>query len=79
MRLDSSLTGWRLTSSSPDFSHLFVTKRRKGCPDKACEGYPPVRVGPRKHTVWYAEEADGGGTRFAGRAVRADYFADAVE
>jgi len=38
-----------------------------------------VRVGPRKHTVWYAEEADGGGTRFAGRTVRTDHCADAVE
>ena len=41
---------------SPNFSHLLVTKRRKGRPDKA-------------H----------GGTRFAGRAVRPDHCADAVE
>ena len=47
--------------SSPHFSHLLVTKRRKGRPGKAHEGYPPVRVDPRKRTVGYVEEA--GGTR----------------
>ncbi len=40
--------------------------------------------GPRKRTVGYVEEAGGtrlrvGGTRFAGRAVRPDHCADAVE
>ena len=37
--------------------------------------------GPRKRTVasWYAEEADGVGTRFAGRTVRPSVFGDAVE
>ncbi len=62
-----------MRGTSPHFSYLFVTKRRKGWPDKAGDG------GPRKRTVWYVEEADRGGTRFAGRAVRADHFADAVE
>jgi hypothetical protein len=44
--------------SSPDFSHLLVTKRRKGRPDKARDpqaGTP----GPRKRTAGYVEEADG--------------------
>ncbi len=44
-----------MSSPSPDFSHLLVTKRRKGRPDKARDR------GPRKHPVVYAEEA--GGTR----------------
>ncbi len=35
--------------------------------------------GSRKRTVGYAEEADGVGTRFAGRAVRPSDFGDAVE
>jgi len=35
--------------------------------------------GPRKRTVGYVEEAEGGGTRFAGRTVRPDHCADAVE
>ena len=35
--------------------------------------------GPLKRTVWYAEEAYGVGTRFAGRTVRPSDFADAVE
>ncbi len=39
----------------------------------------PFRVGPRKRTVGYAEEADGVGTRFAGRTVRPDDFVAAVE
>ena len=60
-------------TTSPHFSHLLVTKRRKGRPDKARDR------GPRKRTVGYVEEADGGGTRFAGRAVRVDHCADAVE
>jgi hypothetical protein len=45
---------------SPHFSHLLVTKRRKGRPDKARDpqaGAP----GPRKRTVGYVEED--GGTR----------------
>ena len=37
---------------SPHFSHLLVTKRRKGWPDKARDR------GPRKRTVRYVEEAD---------------------
>ena len=53
----------RIMRASPYFSHPLVTKRRKGRPSKAHEGYPPVRVGPRKRTVGYVEEADGGGTR----------------
>ena len=64
--------------NSPEFSHLLVPKRRKGRPDKARDpqaGAP----GPRKRTVGYVEEAEGGGTRFAGRAVRPDHCADAVE
>jgi len=43
---------------SPNFSHLLVTKRRKGRPDKAHDpqaGAP----GPRKRTVGYVEEAEG--------------------
>ena len=46
-------------ATSPYFSHLLVTKRRKGRLDKAHDpqaGAP----GPRKRTV---EEAEGGGTR----------------
>ena len=39
--------------ASPDFSHLLVTKRRKGWPDEARDR------GPRKRTVGYAEEAEG--------------------
>ncbi len=62
----------RLTPS-PSFSYLLVTKRRKGRPDKARDR------GPRNRTVWYVEEADGGGTRLAGRTVRPDHCADAVE
>ncbi len=63
---------------SPHFSHLLVTKRRKGRPDKAGDR------GPRKRTVGYVEEAGGtrlrvGGTRLAGRAVRPDHCADVVE
>ncbi len=45
----------------PLFSYQVVAKRRKDRSDKAREGYPPVRVGPRKRTVGYVEEA--GGTR----------------
>jgi hypothetical protein len=63
--------------TSPEFSHLFVTKRRKDRPDKARDpqaGTP----GPRKRTVGTLE-AEGGGTRFAGRTVRPDHCADAVE
>jgi len=44
--------------TSPDFSHLLVTKRRKDRPDKARDpqaGAP----GPRKRTVGYVEEAEG--------------------
>ena len=66
---------------SPHFSHLLVTKRRKGRPECAA---PRGDRGPRKRTVGYVEEAGGtrlrvGGTRFAGRAVRPDHCADAVE
>jgi len=44
--------------TSPEFSHLLVTKRRKGRPDKG--GGTRLRVGgPRKRTVGYVEEADG--------------------
>ncbi len=42
-------------------------------------GTPTRDRGPRKPTVWYAEEADGVGTRFAGRTVRPSDFGDAVE
>ena len=38
---------------SPYFSHLLVTKRRKGRPGKARD------QGPRKRTVGYVEEAEG--------------------
>ncbi len=39
-----------------------------------------MRVGgSRKRTVGYAEEADGVGTRFAGRTVMPSDFGDAVE
>ena len=47
-----------MNTTSPNFSHLLVTKRRKGRPDKARDpqaGAP----GPRKRTVGYVEEADG--------------------
>jgi len=44
-----------LSEASPDFSHLLVTKRWKGWwPDKARDR------GPRKRTVGYVEEVDGG-------------------
>ncbi len=46
--------------TGPHFSHLLVTKRRKGRPDKA-RGGTRLRVGPRKRTLEYVEEA--GGTR----------------
>ena len=52
-------------SPSPNFSHLLVTKQRKGRPDKARDpqaGAP----GPRKRTVWYVEEAEGGGHPLCG-------------
>ena len=63
--------------TSPEFSHLFVTKRRKDRPDKARDpqaGTP----GPRKRTVWYVEE---GGVPACGlrNTVRPDHCADAVE
>ncbi len=65
-------------SLNPHFSHLVVAKRRKGRPDKARDPQAGTPA-PRKRTVGYVEEAEGGGTRFAGRAVRADHCADAVE
>ena len=43
-------------------------KRRKRRPDKARDGYPP-RVGPRKRTLEYVEEAEG--YPLAGRATLA--------
>ncbi len=60
-------------TSSPQISGLLVTKRRKGWSGKARDR------GHRKRTREYVEEADRGGTRFAGRAVRPDHSADAVE
>ncbi len=51
------MTATRATEPGPRFSHLLVTKRRKGRPDQARDR------GPRKRTVRYVEEADGGGTR----------------
>ena len=45
----------RLSWTSPNFSHLLVTKRWKGRPDKARDR------GPRRRTIRYVEEA--GGTR----------------
>ena len=63
---------------SPYFSHLLVTKRRKGRPECVAPRArgTRLRVGPRKRTVGYVEEAGGtrlrvGGTRFAGHAVGA--------
>jgi len=54
--------------------HRFSSRSAEGARnDKARDG------GPRKRTVGYVEEADGGGTRFAGRAVRTSDFGDAVE
>ncbi len=52
------MTATPATEPGPRFSHLHVTKRRKGRPDKARDplaGAP----GPRKRTVRYVEEADG--------------------
>ena len=43
-----------MTRTSPYFSHLLVTKRRKGRPNKARRDR-----GPRKRTVGYVEEAEG--------------------
>ncbi len=45
-------------SASPRFSHLLVTKRRKGRPDKARDPHAGA-PGPRKRTVRYVEAADG--------------------
>ncbi len=44
--------------TSPHFSHLLVTKRRKGRPECAA---PRDDRGPHKRTAGYVEEA--GGTR----------------
>ncbi len=43
--------------TGPHFSHLIVTKRRKGRPDKACD---PQAGAPGHHrrTVGYAEESE---------------------
>ncbi len=46
------MTATPATEPGPRFSHLLVTKRRKGRPDKARDR------GPRKRTVRYVEEAD---------------------
>ncbi len=51
--------------ASPNFSHLLVTKRRKGRPECAA---PRDDRGPRKRTVWYVEEAGGTRLRVAQRS-----------
>ncbi len=60
-----------------------MTKRRKRRPDKAGEGYPPLRVGPRKRTVRYVEEAAGhplaGRCNAVGAHSTTDDFGAAVE
>jgi hypothetical protein len=65
-------------SPSPNFSHLLVTKQRKGRPDKARDpqaGAP----GPRKRLYGTLRRPKEGATRFAGRTVRPDHCADAAE
>ena len=58
---------------NPHFSHLLVTKRRKGRPDKS--GGTRLRVGgPRKRTVWYVEEADG-----VQRRVQTGYMGNRID
>jgi len=71
-----------MNSTSPDFSHPLVTKRRKGRPE--CVAPRARDRGPRKRTVWYVEEAGGHplagrGYQLAGHTVRPDHCADAVE
>ncbi len=68
----------------PHFSHLFVTKRRKGRVDEARDPQAGAPEATANVLVQYVEEGGGtrmrvGGTRLAGRAVRTDYSADAVE
>ena len=53
---------------SPNFSHLLVTKRRKGRPDKARDR------GPRKRTVGYVEEAEG-----VQRRVQTGYMGNRID
>ena len=61
-------------NSQARIMHRFSSRSGESAgPDKARDR------GPRKRTVWYAEEADGVGTRFAGRTVRPSDFGDAVE
>ncbi len=54
--------------TSPEFSHLLVTKQRKGRPDKAPDG------GPRKRTLCSTLRRP-----TEGNAVRPDAVAAAVE
>jgi hypothetical protein len=61
------------------FMHRFLSRRGESAGLSAlrhARGHP-FRVGPRKRTVGYVEEA--GGTRLAGRAGKTDDFAAAVE
>ena len=53
--------------TSPHFSHLIVTKRRKGRPDKARD---PQAGAPGHHrrTVWYVEESDEGEPAWGSRS-----------
>ncbi len=59
----------RFSSRSDESDELIRRMTRKRVP----------RRPPQTYSLQYVEEADGGGTRFAGRAVRVDDFVGAVE
>ncbi len=61
-----------MSITSLRFSHQVVAKRRKGRPDKAREG-TRLRVGPRKRTVQYVEEAGGTRLRVVQRSKAGSY------
>jgi hypothetical protein len=50
MTVEPTVAGYR---SSPNLSHLLVTKRRKGRADKARDGRPP-----QVYSLQYVEEAN---------------------
>ncbi len=65
-----------MSSPSPDFSHLLVTKRRKGLPECVA---PRATEAPANVLYGTLRRPTEGATRFAGRTVRTDHCADAVE
>ena len=68
-------------SPSPDFSHLLVTKQRKGRPECVAPRVTRKRVPQAPANVLYGtlRRPKEGATRFAGRTVRPDHCADAAE